>query len=88
MRRTSVSSEENLEGKLFVQFVALIYLSHLNKIMSEQNLYKDYTMHELLDDLDVIECFEHPGHRPHVGEMTKKQIDLFASLGVEAPTKV
>ena len=39
MRRTSVSSEENLEGKLFVQFVALIYLSHLNKIMSEQNLY-------------------------------------------------
>jgi transposase len=88
MRRTSVSSEENLEGKLFVQFVALIYLSHLNKIMSEQNLYKDYTMHELLDDLDVIECFEQPGHRPHVGEMTKKQMNLYATLGVEAPTKV
>lgn len=27
MRRTSVSSEEHLEGKLFVQFVELIYLS-------------------------------------------------------------
>lgn len=31
MRRTSVSSEESLEGKLFVQFVALIYLSYIAK---------------------------------------------------------
>ena len=86
MRRTSVSSEENLEGKLFVQFVALIYLSYINKAMSEQNLFKDYTLHEMLDDLDVIECFEQPGRRSHVGEMTKKQMDLYTLLGVDAPS--
>jgi hypothetical protein len=88
MRRTSVSSEENLEGKLFVQFVALIYLSYINKAMSENNLYKDYTMHELLDSLDLIECFEHPGHRPQIGEITKKQKELYKALGVEIPTSV
>lgn len=60
MRRTSVSSEENLEGKLFVQFVALIYLSYISKAMSEQKLYKTMTMQELLDELDIIECFGHP----------------------------
>ena len=88
MRRTSVSSEENLEGKLFVQFVALMYLSYINKAMSDINLYKDYTMHELLDCLDLIECFGKPGHRPLVGEMTKKQRDLYKALGVESPTTV
>lgn len=86
MRRTSVSSEQNLEGKLFVQFVALIYLSYINKTMSDHNLYKDSTMHELLDDLDVIEYFEQLGHRPHVGEITRKQADLYKSLGVEIPS--
>ena len=88
MRRTSVSSEENLEGKLFVQFVALLYLSYINKAMSTTNLYRDYTMHELLDCLDVIECFGKPGHRPQVGEITNKQRELYKSLGVESPTTV
>ena len=85
LRRTSVSSEENLEGKLFVQFVALIIISYINKAMSDQNLFKDYTLQELLDNQDVIEYFEQPGRRLHIGEMTKKQIELYAKLGVEAP---
>ena len=33
MRRTQVSSEENLEGKLFLQFVGLIYLSYVKQVM-------------------------------------------------------
>ncbi len=31
VRRTLVSSEQSLDGKLFVEFVALIYLSYLKK---------------------------------------------------------
>jgi len=86
MRRTSVSSEENLEGKLFVQFVALIYLSYIKKAMSDNNLFKDYTLQELLDELDVIERFEQPGRRHRIGEITQKQMYLYKCLGVESPT--
>jgi len=35
MRRTTVSSDNALEGKLFVQFLALIYLSYIKKQMSD-----------------------------------------------------
>jgi transposase len=77
MRRTSVSSEENLEGKLFVQFVALIYLSYIKKAMCDNDLFKNYTMQELLDELDVIERFEQPGRRCRIGEITKKQMNLY-----------
>jgi transposase len=86
MRRTSVSSEENLEGKLFVQFVALIYLSYIKKVMSDKDLFKNYTTQELLDELDIIECFEQPGRKRRIGEMTKKQVDLYACLGVDIPS--
>ena len=77
-----------LEGKLFVQFLALIYLSYIKKQMSDQELYKKYTMQELLDELDIIECFEQPGSTLRLGEMTKKQEDLYHKLGVEPPTSL
>ncbi len=86
MRRTSVSSEQNLEGKLFVQFLALQHLAYIDKQMGDQKLYKDYTMHELLDELDVIESFEETGHRYRIGEITKKQIGLYQKMEVAIPS--
>ena len=86
MRRTSVSSEENLEGKLFIQFIALIYLSYIKKAMSDHDLFKNYTMQELLDELDVIESYEQPGRKQRIGEITKKQMNLYECLGVEVPS--
>ena len=87
-RRTLVSSEQSLNGKLFVEFVALIYLSYLNKRMQDANLYKYHTMAGLLDRLDVIECFEHAGRMLQVGEVMEKQRELYVALDVEPPTSL
>lgn len=86
IRRLLVSSERSLDGKLFVEFVALIFISYVNKKMQAQELYKDYTMQQLLDKLDVIECFSYPGHELRVGGVLEKQKDLYKKLGVEPPT--
>ena len=86
MRRTSVSSSESLEGKLFIQFVALIYLSYIKKAMTEHSLFSKYTIQELLDELDVIERFSRPSQRAQLGEITAKQIELFEFMGVTAPS--
>lgn len=72
MRRTQVSSEQSLDGELFVLFVALIYLSYIKKQMQVEGLLKDYTLTSLLDKLDVIEYFEQPGKALRVEEMVKK----------------
>jgi transposase len=88
LRRLAVSSEQSLDGKLFVQFIALIFLSHITRKMQESNLFKDFTLQEVLDDLDVIECFEAPGQRLMVGEMTKRQMELYTKLGVTAPASL
>lgn len=83
LRRTLTSSESSLEGKLFVEFVALIYLSYINKKMIDGQLYSKYTMHELLDELDVIECYLEPGKTPYQGEVLMKQKQLYRDLGVK-----
>ena len=82
LRRMLTSSESSLEGKLFVEFVALMYLSYIKKKMEETGLFSRYTMHELLDELDVIECFTEPGKAPIQGEVLKKQEQIYRGLGV------
>ncbi len=82
LRRALVSSETSLSGKLFVEFVALIYLSYIKKQMQDNNLFKDYTLQQVLDKLDVIECFENPRDKLRVGEVLSKQNQLYLDLGV------
>lgn len=85
MRRESVESEENLEGKLFVQFVALIFMSYIKKAMDDGELFNNSTIQELIDNLDVIERFHHTGKRPFLGEITEKQKKLFDAMSVACP---
>jgi transposase len=86
--RPAVSSDQSLDGKLFVEFIALIYLSYIKKLMQDKNLFKKYTMQELLDEFDIIECFEQPGRNLRVGEVTKRQIELYKEMELEPPASL
>ena len=88
MRTATVSSDINLEGKLFVQFIALIYISYVKKMMNDKNLFKNYTMQEVMDELDMIECFEQQGRSLRVGKVTKKQKTLYTDLDIEPPALI
>jgi len=88
LRRTLVSSEQSLDGKLFIEFVALIYLSYIKKQMQVSNLFKKYTIQSALDKLDVIECFEAPGQQLRVGEILEKQKEIYHALGVSLPSSL
>ena len=85
MRRMLVSSELSLDGKLFVEFVSLIFLSYIKKKMQDFELFKDYTMQGLLDELDIIECYKETGKRTRFSEITKRQASLYELLGVPIP---
>ncbi len=86
MRRMSVASEENFEGKLFVQFVALQMVSYIKKQMDENGLFAKYTIQSLLDELDTIEYYQQPGKTHHLSEITAKQLELYELMNVSAPT--
>lgn len=84
-RRTLVSSERSLDGKLFVEFIALIILSYVKKHMQDAKLFHKYTLQGLIDELEVVECLELPGRDPIYGEVLQRQADIYAAMGVEAP---
>lgn len=88
MRRLLVSTERSLEGKIFTEFAALILISHLDRKMKDAKLYNQYSMSQLLDKLDVIECFEDPGRSLRIGEILNKQQEIYTALKVPAPASL
>jgi transposase len=86
MKRAYVSSSESFDGKLFVNFIALILISAIHKVMKTHNLYGHYSMRALLDELDLIERFDEPGRPAHLSEMTKKQETLLTYFGLDPKT--
>ncbi|MEA1975732.1 MAG: transposase, partial [Bacillota bacterium] len=60
--------------------------SYIKKYMSDNDLFKKYTLQEVLDEIDVIEKFSYPEKKTRIGEITKKQEKLFELLGVNSPT--
>lgn len=86
MRRLLAKSEKNLDGKIFTEFISLILISHLDHKMKETNLYKKYTMQQLLDKLDVLECFEDECRSLRIGELLNQQAEIYETLGVPSPS--
>ena len=86
MRCLLAKSEKDLDGKIFAEFIALILISHLDHKMKETDLYNSYTMQQLLDKLDVLECFEDEHHALRIGELLSKQAEIYDALGVTLPT--
>ena len=84
-RRLLVSSEESLNGKLFVEFIALIIISYIHKKMQVKALYGKYTMTELLEELELVQSYCEPGRAPIIGEILQPQRELFEAMEVAPP---
>ena len=53
--------------------------------MQDAKLFGKWTLQRLLEEMDSIELFEAPGHGRILGEITKKQEQLYRDLGVNPP---
>lgn len=87
MRRLRVSSERSLDGKIFVQYLALILVSELKHRMEQADLFKEYRLDEVLDTFNRIECFYHPSFGMTLGEILQKQENLFDRLQINIPPR-
>ena len=85
MRRLRVSSESGLEGKLFVQFVALILQSYIKHALDETELNEEYTQADFLASLNRIDILTHTKYGATLGETTIAQKLLYSKTGISYP---
>jgi transposase len=82
--RLRVHSQNRMQGKVFIGFIALVLMSHMNKIMLEKNLYKKMTMKGLILEMRKLRVQRIRGHRI-LYPLSKLQKELFQAFGVPVP---
>lgn len=88
MKRLRMHSSATTDGRLFVQFIALIYVSALRKEMRKSDLIKHYTVRELLQETETLTKIKYSGKYGHIiTEMTKPQREILTALNIDITGK-
>lgn len=86
MKRLRMHTAKTVHGRLFVQFIALIYMSALRKKLREAKLSKQFTVRELLREMDTITKITYSGkYRGIITELTKSQNKILDALKIALP---
>jgi transposase len=80
-----VSSREAMEGRLFLTYLSLIIHSALSRIMRDQDLFKTYTLAEVLAELKKLRLVTLTSGRTYLTEISKRQRKLFEKFDVPIP---
>jgi transposase len=81
-------SSATSDGRLFVQFIALIYISAIRKEMRKSVLIERYTVRELLEEMETLTKVTYSGKYGHIlTEVTKPQREILENLEIELPGK-
>ena len=82
--RLRVHSQERMQSRLFIGFVALILLSELHRVMTKKKLYDSMTMKQLIRTLSKLRL-QTIGDVRVVAPVTKEQRKIFEAFAVEPP---
>ena len=87
MKRLRMHTAKTVHGRLFVQFIALIYISALRKKLRSTNLIQQFTVREILREMDTINRITYKGkYKSIITELTKAQTKILEALKIKLPT--
>jgi len=88
MKRLRMHSSAAVDGRLFVQFIALIYMSALRRDMRKSKLIEKYTVRELLEEMETLTKVKYSGKYGYIiTEVTKPQREILKALDIEITSK-
>ena len=82
--RLRVHSQQAMESKVFLGFIALILSSHIHRIMIEKDLYRTMTMKDLIKTMEKLRTQVIDGRRI-LFPLTKRQKEIYKAFDVKIP---
>ena len=81
LARLRVHSDNAMQNKIFIGFIALIFTAHIHKIMLDRDLYRTMTMKKLIKALESLRVQYIKGNRI-LFPLTKTQKTIFDAFGI------
>lgn len=82
LERIRVHSDNAMQNKLFVGFIALIIMAHIHKVMSEKDLYKSWSMKKMIKILERLKI-HHIKTDKIISPLTRDHKRIFSAFGVK-----
>jgi transposase len=82
LARLRVHSDEAMQNKIFIGFIALIITAHIHKVMADNQLYKSWSMKKMLNILERLKIHYIKSDRI-VSPLTKDQKRIFTAFGIK-----
>ena len=79
LARLRVHSDETMQNKVFIGFIALIVIAHIHKVMSDNQLYKSWTMKKMFKILERLKI-HYIKDDQIVSPLTKDHKRIFAAF--------
>lgn len=84
-KRLRGHSKDVINGRLFIKFISLILYSALANKMREKDLFKLYSIREIMYELKKLRIIEMYNGTSYLTEISKRQREIFSKLEVETP---
>jgi transposase len=79
-------SKTTTDGRLFVKFIATVLYQQITKVMKENDMFKKYSVTELLKELSKMKMISLPEVGKFTTECSKKQREILEKFKVELKT--
>jgi transposase len=86
MKRLRIHTSGAMDGRFFIQFLSVIYVSALRQEMRKAGLIDKYTVRELLGEMETIAKIKYSGKYGHIiTNITKQQRLILDTLKINLP---
>ena len=82
LARLRVHSDNAMQNRIFVGFIALIITAHIHKVMSENRMYTTWTMKKMIKTLERLKVHYIKNDRI-VSPLTKEQREIFEAFKIK-----
>ena len=87
MKRLRVHKSNSMDSRLFIQFLALIYICKLREKINTTKALENYTVRELLEEMDTLTRISYSGKYGSIlSEISKKQRIIMDAFSLEVVT--
>ena len=66
MKRLRIHSSAAMDGRLFVQYIALILSSQVKNVMSQNDWFKSHNMQDVIDEMKSLRVVSVEGKRKQI----------------------
>lgn len=83
MKRLRIHSAAAMEGRIFIQFVALLITTRLKQVMNEAGWYKNHDLQKVISEMKTVRSVSINGTRKkYTTELTPFQKDIYELYGL------